>query len=105
MGRRCNYQQLSPSEQKWGELGSVTAAWFVQKKNWTGEVGTGYFCIFKKFLRFDSYKEVLPPFASQRISFLEVDVSQPQSGKQTHQHIHEWIRVYFSLLDAVYNNS
>lgn len=26
MGRRCNYQQLSPSEQKWGELGSVTAA-------------------------------------------------------------------------------
>lgn len=43
MGRRCNYQQLSPSEQKWGELGSVTAALFVQKKKWTGEVGTGYF--------------------------------------------------------------
>lgn len=44
MGMRCKYQQLSPRE--WGELGSVTAAWFVQERNWAGEVGTGYFCGF-----------------------------------------------------------
>lgn len=37
---------------------------------------------------FDSDKEVLPPLASQRISSLEVDVSQPQNGSQAHQHTH-----------------
>lgn len=56
-------------------------------------------------LRFGSDKEVLPPFASRRISPLEVDVSQPQSGSQTHQHTHDGIKVYFPLLDAIYNYS
>lgn len=105
MGRRCNYQQLSP----WAQVGRAWECYYslvsTEKKLDRRGMNWLLLCLKKKKTCFDSDKEVLPPLASQRISSLEVDVSQPQNGSQAHQHTHSWIKVSFSFLDAVYNYS